>query len=169
MKKVKNKQHQVQKSRKAKHQPNKQSENSRKGISYAKKPTLTSALNQPRREQFWDVIEAINNEQAKDLALFQGMRKELAGIKKWYGEKPDHPYRLARVLLYEALLPFEVELTSNQRLETYDKDSIVAAGKLLFEAEGMKGMHDYLLWSFVPKSCKRIIDELWNGIGDWRN
>ncbi len=112
MKKLRNKKHQVKKSKQkhVKHQPNKQSSNSINGISYTRQKTLASALNHPRREQFWDVIEAIDESQAIEIALFQGMKKELEGIKKWYGEKPDHPYRLARVLLYEALLPFEVEL-----------------------------------------------------------
>ncbi len=71
------------------------------------------------------------------------------------------------LLLY--LITAGTAVTSNQHDETYDKDSIRKAGQLLFEAEGMKGMQDYLLWSFVPKNCKRIIDELWNGIGDWRS
>ena len=41
------------------------------------------------------------------------------------------------------------------------------AGKLLYEDSGMDGMHDRLVWAFVPKRYKGDINYMWNGIGDW--
>lgn len=93
MKKLRNKKHQVKKSKQkhVKHQPNKQSANSSSCVVFTPEKTLASALNHPRREQFWDVIEAIDESQAREIALFQGMKKELAGIKKMVRGKTRPP------------------------------------------------------------------------------
>ena len=41
------------------------------------------------------------------------------------------------------------------------------AGRLLYEFDGMKGMHDNLVWAFVPTRYRRNIDCVWGGIGEW--
>ncbi|NET47008.1 hypothetical protein [Okeania sp. SIO2B3] len=68
----------------------------------------------------------------------------------------DHYYDRARILFYSGLLE-------------EDNIKIKEAGKILYENEGMEGMYDNLLWSFVPKSWHRYVDILWNGIGQWRS
>lgn len=43
------------------------------------------------------------------------------------------------------------------------------AGKLLYDAEGMRGLQDYLVWAFVPRRYRRDIEWTWNGIGSWQS
>ena len=91
---------------------------------------------------------------------WESMKGELAGIKRLGA---NTPYQKARLILYEALLPLE----NNPQAEI--KEELVReAGQILFQSEGMKGLYDTLLWLFIPKSCNRIIDILWDGIGEWR-
>ena len=49
-----------------------------------------------------------------------------------------------------------------------NNELIKDAGKLLYEYDKMEGMHDDLVWSFIPKRYQRDIDCLWNGIGKWQ-
>jgi|SRR5579872_5656848 len=42
------------------------------------------------------------------------------------------------------------------------------AGQLLFKYDGTRGMHDDLVWSFIPKRYHREIDIAWDGIGNWQ-
>jgi len=44
---------------------------------------------------------------------------------------------------------------------------IIDAGHLLYKFDGMKGMNDDLVWSFIPKRYHNNINFLWNGIGEW--
>ena len=43
------------------------------------------------------------------------------------------------------------------------------AGNLLYQSEGMKGMHDLLVWSFIPKRHRRTVENAWSGIGNWQS
>lgn len=45
---------------------------------------------------------------------------------------------------------------------------MVEAGKLLHEYDGMRGMRDPLVWSFIPRMFHREIDMYWDGVGEWR-
>lgn len=49
------------------------------------------------------------------------------------------------------------------------RKKVVNAGQLMYEADGMRGMNDDLVWSFVPKRYQRDIDMMWDGIGDWQS
>lgn len=42
------------------------------------------------------------------------------------------------------------------------------AGTLLFQFDGMDGMHDRLAWSFIPPRYHRHIECAWRGIGSWK-
>jgi hypothetical protein len=53
---------------------------------------------------------------------------------------------------------------SNKPLEL-----VRSAGKLLFDAEGMRGLHDHLVWAFVPRRYRREIEWAWDGIGSWQS
>ena len=51
-------------------------------------------------------------------------------------------------------------------------DDIRRGGGLLYKEGGMSnmsGMHDDLVWSFIPKRFHRAIDHIWDGIGGWIN
>ena len=98
--------------------------------------------------------------QEREKKKWQSLRRELEAIRRY---PPNTPYRKAGRMLYEALLP----LQENSDAEV-DKAAIRTAGKILYEAEGMGGMRDPLLWGFIPKSCKSIVILLWHGIGEWR-
>ncbi len=103
----------------------------------------------------------------QDLSLFSSMCRELEGIKN---RKSDiSAYAIARKTLYRALveLYIENEFIDNIREQELHLE-IIKAGQILWDSEGMKGMKDYLLWSFIPDSQKSLIDILWHGIGDWR-
>ena len=44
---------------------------------------------------------------------------------------------------------------------------IIDAGHLLHKFDGIKGMNDDLVCSFIPKRYHNNINYLWNGIGQW--
>ena len=46
-------------------------------------------------------------------------------------------------------------------------DDIKKAGELLYKFDGMNGMHNMLVWSFIPDRYHRQIEYTWDGIGDW--
>lgn len=99
-------------------------------------------------------------EKRKEKEQWDSLKKELEGIKKW-GDTTE--YKKARRLLYESILPLE----SNINAEV-DEMAIKEAGEILYKTEGMSGMHDSLLWLFIPKPAHRVIDCLWDGIGEWK-
>jgi hypothetical protein len=45
---------------------------------------------------------------------------------------------------------------------------IAKGGELLYQFDGMNGMNDGLVWSFIPQRLRRDIDMEWNGIGEWK-
>lgn len=47
-------------------------------------------------------------------------------------------------------------------------EEIREAGKLLNQSGGSVDMHDYLVWSFIPKHLHRLVDLCFDGIGEWR-
>lgn len=52
----------------------------------------------------------------------------------------------------------------------YDKENnqlVIDAGHLLYNYDGIKGMEDEFVWSFIPKRYHNDINYLWNGIGEW--
>lgn len=48
-----------------------------------------------------------------------------------------------------------------------DKD-IIDAGKILYKFDGINGLDDGLVWSFVPKRTYKYIHRLWNVIDEWK-
>lgn len=49
------------------------------------------------------------------------------------------------------------------------EDDIVEGGKLLYKFDGMNGMRDPLVWTFIPKMLHRFVDKNFHGIGEWRS
>lgn len=129
---------------------------------------LSTPEEKPREKEIKDFFQDIEKMQNEINLLPLGskeqewlkLRMELKGINFWKQYKTSN-YALARKMLYEAILPLE-------HSEDCDSDKVKKAGKLLYETEGNKGMQDRLLWSFIPKSCQRLIDIYWDGIGDWK-
>jgi hypothetical protein len=104
----------------------------------------------------------------QDAQLRVDMKKELEALNQY--DRQD-PFNLARRKLYTALLAIPLDSESlivNQELSPALQASIVEAGKMLNEAEGISGMQDDLLWSFIPKPYRRLVDLLWDGIGGWK-
>jgi len=70
-------------------------------------------------------------------------------------------------------LQYMINCVSNdhQNGDYYNEDNnalMTNAGKLLNQYDGMDGMRDPLVWSFIPKRYHRGIDYMWDGIGDWK-
>jgi len=71
------------------------------------------------------------------------------------------------------MLKFVIDSVKNDpdNGDFYDDDSdklLKEAGQLLYDFDGMNGMHDRLAWSFIPNRYHRTIDYAWNGIGKWK-
>jgi len=142
-----------------------------KQTSSNKKPKKMKGKISPPLEEQDDLsqwIEIARKEEFEAKMTFNSLKRELKAIvDKKYDEQSK--YQLARKILYEAILPME----TISYVEWYDNDlinreKIREAGEILFEAEGMQGMRDTLLWSFIPETCHGFIDKCWHGIGDWR-
>lgn len=97
-----------------------------------------------------------------EAAAWDGLEKELAGIIRW---NQEGVYPAARRLLYSALLPLK---NFNHVTTDEEAQQIRQAGEMLYEAEGMAGLHDSLLWMFIPKSVHGIVEQIWDGVGEWK-
>jgi len=101
------------------------------------------------------------------------IQKEYKAIHKLYiarDNKFKNKYEEARY----KILKYMITCTINdpQNGDYYDEKNnnlIKEAGNLLYEFEGMDGLHDGLVWSFIPRRYVRDIEILWNGIGNWRS
>lgn len=77
-------------------------------------------------------------------------------------------YKLGRFKLLEYIIHYIKN--DPERGDYYSKENkerLIEAGKLLYEYDDMDGMHDGLVWSFIPKRYQREIDMAWDGIGEW--
>ena len=102
-----------------------------------------------------------------ELAQWEAMRNELKGVEKLINDGASTHYRLARKLLYTALLPLEKELGSETEIEV-DQVAVRKAGELLYEQGGMAGLYDGLVWIFIPNRVHCLINAFWDGIGEWQ-
>lgn len=99
-------------------------------------------------------------ERIKEAESWDRIKRELEEIKEGCDTTE---YKKARTLLYESILPLESDINAE-----VDEAAIKEAGEMLYKIEGMAGMHDSLLWLFIPKPAHRVIDCLWDGIGEWK-
>ena len=97
--------------------------------------------------------------EAEEQKKWKSLKQEVSAIKELGANTASQQ---ARLLIYEALLALEAG-----RAEETELTKIRQAGQILYNAEGMKGMYDRLLWNFVPKKYERLIDINWDGIGEW--
>ena len=102
--------------------------------------------------------------------LYQQMLRELKGltlIQQMAKEKGRDlsDFDKARLILFSAL-----SQCWDDRYKILDpeiENQIKQAGRMLYDFDGMKGMHDELVWAFLPKSLGGEVEIIWNGIGDW--
>jgi hypothetical protein len=81
---------------------------------------------------------------------------------------PEDKYNIARSLIYGYII--ECIRKDPDNGDYYNEENLKKlkeGGKMLYDNEGMQGMRDDLLWSFIPKRYQREIDMVWNGIGQW--
>ena len=74
----------------------------------------------------------------------------------------------ARLQIFKAallLLADTPQLSSDDA--NYITEEIRKAGKAMYSVDGMRGLEDQLVWSFLPRCWHRAIDEAFNGIGTW--
>lgn len=84
-------------------------------------------------------------------------------------EKQQDNYKLARFKILKFIINCVKFDPVDGDFEDENNNKLVQeAGQLLYNHSGMNGMHDPLVWSFIPKRFQRIIDYLWNGIGQWK-
>ena len=102
--------------------------------------------------------------------LYQQMLRELKGltlIQQMAKEKGRDlsDFDKARLILFSAL-----SQCWDDRYKILDpeiENQIKQAGRMLYDFDGMRGMHDELVWAFLPKSLGGEVEIIWNGIGDW--
>ena len=102
--------------------------------------------------------------------LYQQMLRELKGLtlrqqmaEEKGGDLSD--FDKARLILFSAL-----SQCWDDRYKILDpeiENQIKQAGRMLYDFDGMEGMHDELVWAFLPKSLGGEVEIIWNGIGDW--
>jgi hypothetical protein len=120
------------------------------------------------QEQFTPNTQRLTAQKELDV---WNIKQEYKAIHNLYIDRGKHfknKYEEARYKILKWIItcatydPEEGDLISEKNDEML-KD----AGRLLYEFEGMKGMHDILVWAFVPTRYRRNIDYAWNGIGEW--
>ena len=107
------------------------------------------------------------------------LEKELNGIKNIYDHDIDRctPFQKARWLIYEGILGLTETITFNDYLQgnLFSKDidarkQIRLGGQIFYKEGGMSnkyGMHDTLLWLFIPDAFHSTVNFLWDGVGNW--
>ena len=100
-------------------------------------------------------------EYEQDPIPWQLMQKELNAIderirKGW----SVTPYQHGQAELFRALIPCVTEGDANY-------DLLKSAGESLWESGGSRDMFDALS-AWTPRCCHRLVDVVWDGIGDWK-
>ncbi len=109
---------------------------------------------------------------AKEELIEFNILKEYKAIHKLYTRRDNkfkNKYEKARYNILKYMI--NCAIYDPQNGDYYDEENnklIKEAGKLLYEFEGMNGLYDGLVWSFIPRRYIRDIEILWDGIGDWR-
>lgn len=110
---------------------------------------------------------------------WQKLEKELNNIKNTYDHELElcPPFEKARWLIYEGILASSVTLTFNDYIignlfssDIEAREQIRLGGQMLYDEGGMSelhGMHDPLLWFFIPDAFHSTVDFLWDGVGNW--
>lgn len=110
---------------------------------------------------------------AKEEIDYFNIQREYDGLKKIIeGQDPKSisKYKMARL----NILHYIIKCAENDPINGnwFDEENfkiLKEAGILLYEDDGMRGMHDNLVWSFIPKRYHREIDLAWNNIGEWKS
>jgi len=103
-------------------------------------------------------------------AIDYNIYKEYNAIKKFMEKTEQSKYTIARFKILGYMIKCIEADPENG--DWYDEDNmkqLKEAGRMLYEEDGMNGMNDTLVWSFVPKRYMREIDMAWNNIGLWRS
>jgi hypothetical protein len=96
--------------------------------------------------------------------------KALGEYIPFHSNQKIHEYELGRYKILEYIINCLHHDPDNG--DWYDDNNVKLirdAGELLYKYDGMNGMHDALVWSFIPKRYQREIDMIWNGIGEWNS
>lgn len=117
-----------------------------------------------------DFEKLISGKQALIELIKYNVPKEYNALKKILGkQKTKNKYSLARLKILRYLLDcVKHDPYNGDYYDEVSEEGVKEAGKLLYEFDGMNGMTDRLVWSFIPKRYKRTIDMIWNGIGEWQ-
>jgi hypothetical protein len=114
--------------------------------------------------------------EAFELNLFQ----EYQAIGYYIESGDKRPFQKARHLVYGAIIAMvlydpkcgdsrgDPTTPEAERIVDQYKADLKEAGRILYESEGDEGMHDGLLWSFIPRRFHGDINCMWDGIGAWR-
>jgi hypothetical protein len=99
------------------------------------------------------------------------IKQEYKAIHNFYidrGKIFKNKYEEARYKILKWIITCATNDTEEGDLISEKNDEMLKdAGKLLYEFDGMKGMHDNLVWDFVPTRYRRNNDCVWDGIGEW--
>jgi len=107
---------------------------------------------------------------AKEELKIWNIQAEYKAIMKYYNKNKKYQNKAqeARYKILRYMITCAIHDPENGDYFDIENEKLVKeAGKLLYEFDGMKGMHDLLFWSFIPKRYERVIDCLFNGIGEW--
>lgn len=106
-------------------------------------------------------------------AVQYNLFKEYNGLNKLINRakelnRPEDKYKIARSLIYGYIIEcIRKDPHNGDYYNEQNHQNLKKGGQILYDTEGMRGMHDDLLWSFIPKRYRREIDIAWNGIGEW--
>ena len=120
------------------------------------------------QEQFKSNTERLTAKEELDV---WNIKQEYKAIHNFYidrGKRFKNKYEEARYNVLNWMI----------KCATYDREEgdyisekidmmLKDAGRLLYEFDGMEGMHDNLVWAFVPTRYRRNIDSIWDVIGEW--
>jgi hypothetical protein len=145
---------------------------------------MRSHLARAARKKAKAKLRANNSEETIETfeqeALKYNVLNEYEALKK--REEDLNNYDKARYLILRGIVkmvkfdPIDGDMKENMSPEDIEywanlKKDIKEGGKLLYQEGGMSnicGMHDELVWAFIPQRIKRDVDILWNGIGEWK-
>ena len=103
-------------------------------------------------------------------AIEYNIYKEYNAIKKFMETTEQSKYTMARFKILGYMIKcIDADPVNGDWYDEGHMKELKDAGRMLYEAEGMRGMQDELVWLFVPKRFRREIDMAWDGIGEWRS
>lgn len=92
--------------------------------------------------------------------------RELSGLNIYHKEG-DYTFGSARLQVFKAVTPCLLDET-NLTVDDFTlmHSDLKVAAMVMYKVDGMKGLNDTLIWHFIPREWRPIVEAAFSGFGE---